>query len=230
MSAIRKLLIVDDDAELCDMLRDYLSQERFSVDLVHDGIAGIDRVQTHSYDLVILDMMLPKAGGIEVLKQIRARERTPIIFLTAKGDSADRIVGLELGADDYVPKPFEPRELLARIYAVLRRGQPSESNEVRSGNIRLTPGNRGAWVGTKTMSLTSVEYDLLLAFCRKPGHVISREILAKQIGRQLLPFDRTIDMHVVNLRRKLSEADASSPQILTIRGSGYLIEHGEGGP
>ena len=225
-----RLLLVDDDRELCGMLAEYLESENFEIDQVYDGLDALSRIKTGRYDLVILDMMLPGLGGLEVLLQVRKSHSTPIIFLTARGDASDRIIGLELGADDYLAKPFEPRELLARINAVSRRGvQQAVEHDYRVDDIVLRPSNRSVFVSDQALSLTSVEYDLLLGLVKSAGRVVSRVDLAEQIGRQLLPFDRTIDMHIVNLRKKLGDTDSKDPRILTVRGNGYMLAV-KGGP
>jgi DNA-binding response OmpR family regulator len=192
---------------------------------VHNGIDGLEVASNGSYSLVILDVMLPRMGGIDVLKQLRARSSVPVLMLTARGDDIDRIIGLEVGADDYLPKPFNPRELVARIKAILRR-----MDERRTGLERFTAGDilidtslREAYVGDRSLQLTTIEFDLLEVLVRNPGRALSREYLTGvALGRKLGAFDRTIDVHISNLRRKLDE-HRGIQRIKTIRGSGYLL-------
>jgi two-component system response regulator CpxR len=224
MSSGKKLVLIDDDVELCVMLSEYLSLEGFHIEAIHTGVAGLDALGSGSFDLAILDVMLPGLGGIEVLRQARTTSSIPIIMLTARGTASDRISGLELGADDYLPKPFDPRELLARINAILRRKTSDHvSTEIRVEDLRLVPGNRSVFVNGEAINLTSIEYDLLLMLVKKAGKAISRDDLATVLGRRLLPFDRTIDMHVVNLRKKLGRFADGNHRILTVRSSGYML-------
>jgi len=218
------LLVVDDDEDLCEMLLEYFVAEGYGIDICRDGRVATDRVRAARYDLVILDVMLPGMGGMDVLREVRRHSNVPVVMLTARGERSDRIVGLELGADDYLPKPFDPRELLARIRAVLRRyAPPSDTEDVRFGALRLVPTRRAGYLGDSLLNLTTLEYDLLLALVRKGGQVVTREELAEAAGRRLLSFDRSIDMHLVNIRRKLSAVDGSGERIATVRGSGYML-------
>ena len=220
----KKLVLIDDDVELCIMLCEYLSLEGFQVEAVHNGATGLDSLRSGAYDLAILDVMLPGLGGYEVLRQVRISNSIPIIMLTARGAASDRISGLELGADDYLPKPFDPRELLARINAILRRTTSEHvSAEIRVGDLLLLLGNRSVFVNGEAITLTSIEYDLLVMLAKQPGKSISRDDLAAVLGRRLLPFDRTIDMHVVNLRKKIGRLSDGSQRILTVRSSGYML-------
>jgi two-component system, OmpR family, response regulator CpxR len=224
-----RLLIIDDDVELCDLLSKYLRKDGFESECVHLGRAGIERVASHPYALVILDVMLPDLNGFDVLKAIRQQRPTPVLMLTARGDEIDRIVGLELGADDYLPKPFNPRELLARIHAILRRigpggTEPSDRKPAISiDDITLDPGARTVHRGGQTVALTSTEFDLLEALMRRAGQEAPREELSRAVfGRPLLPDDRSIDMHVSSIRRKLGPGPRGYERIKTLRGTGYI--------
>ena len=220
----RRLLIIDDDAELCELLAEYLQPEGFQVDAVHTGTEAVEKALTGNYALLVLDVMLPGLRGFDVLQKIRAASRIPVIMLTARGEDVDRILGLEIGADDYLPKPFNPRELAARIQAVLRRtdevktrGAASAGEElVRVGDLELSPASRVVRRNDHEVDLTAVEFDLLKLFLSSPGVILEREYLAHSVlGRNLTPFDRSIDVHVSNLRRKLgwapTAANASKP-------------------
>jgi len=215
-----RLLIVDDDVELCSLLKEFLERENFEVDYVHNGQAAIEAVERGGYDLTILDVMLPGLDGFEILKRLRAISRVPVIMLTARGEDVDRIVGLELGADDYLPKPFNPRELVARVKAILRR------TEARTGRVRvevngiaLDPGTREVTCDGSPVELTTLEFDILEQLMRNAGRVVSRDSLMESLyNRKATPFDRSIDMHVSHLRRKL---EGGKPVIKTIRGVGY---------
>lgn len=221
-----RILVVDDDAELCELVAEYLIPEGFQVDSVYDGVQGLDRSLSGEYSLVILDVMLPGIQGFEVLRQIRAKSRLPIIMLTARGEDVDRIVGLEIGADDYLPKPFNPRELVARIQAVLRRsmqGSPPISDRIVLGDVELEVRARTVRRGNHEIDLTALEFDILAAFLRKPGQVITREELVKTVlGRDLVPLDRSIDVHISNLRKKLGPSPDGSNRIRNVRTVGYI--------
>jgi two-component system response regulator CpxR len=221
-----RILVVDDDAELCELVAEYLIPEGFQVDSVYDGVQGVDRSLSGEYSLVILDVMLPGIQGFEVLRQIRAKSRLPIIMLTARGEDVDRIVGLEIGADDYLPKPFNPRELVARIQAVLRRsmqGSPPISDRIVLGDVELEVRARTVRRGNHEIDLTALEFDILAAFLRKPGQVITREELVKTVlGRDLVPLDRSIDVHISNLRKKLGPSPDGSNRIRNVRTVGYI--------
>src|ERR1700740_1158588 len=229
--ADKRILVVDDDVELCELLAEYLKPEGFQVQSVHNGDEAGERAQTGEFALIILDVMLPGAKGYEVLRRIRRQSFTPVIMLTARGEEVDRILGLELGADDYVAKPFNPRELLARIQAVLRRWLPASHDvnlaapdHIVCGDVELDQGGRAVRCGNREVELTSVEFDLLGSFLKSPGKVIAREELGKTVlGRELSPFDRSIDVHVSNLRRELGAAHDGSDRIKAIRGVGYLF-------
>ena len=226
MSSSKRLLIVDDDLDLCEMLGVYLAADGFLVEAVHNGRRAEECVATGRFNLMVLDIMLPGMSGKEVLKSLRPKSDIPVIMLTARGDPSDRIVGLELGADDYLTKPFEPAELVARINAVLRRiepARPSVITEFLLGDLRLSLGNRLASISGAAQMLTSVEFNMLVILARKPGEVVSREELGEALGRPLLPFERSIDMHVLNLRKKLGSTNRGNQRILTIRGAGYML-------
>jgi DNA-binding response OmpR family regulator len=220
---------VDDDVELCQLVAEYLKREGFVADLVHDGPRGLEAALAGDHQAIVLDVMLPGLDGFEVLRRIRERKRTPVLMLTARGDHVDRIVGLELGADDYVPKPFDPRELVARIRAVLRRagaqtGPAPETGRLAAGGITLDRDAREAWFAHRRLDLTTVEFDLLLALALAAGRVVSREELSRAaLGREYSPLDRSVDMHVSNLRRKLDPDSAENTPIKTVRSAGYLL-------
>jgi DNA-binding response OmpR family regulator len=222
---MNSLLIVDDDVELCSLLIERLAEDGFDLSAVHNGIDGLELASNGSYSLVILDVMLPRMGGIDVLKQLRARSSVPVLMLTARGDDIDRIIGLEVGADDYLPKPFNPRELVARIKAVLRRMDERRTGleKFTAGDILIDTSLREAYVAERSLQLTTIEFALLEVLVRNPGRALSREYLTDiALGRRLGAFDRTIDVHISNLRRKLDE-HRGIQRIKTIRGSGYLL-------
>ena len=224
------LLIVDDDRELCEVLKRYLEAEDFRVSFVHTGDAGTKAAIAGSFELIVLDVMLPDKKGFNVLKDIRQRARTPVLMLTAKGEEFDRILGLELGADDYVPKPFNPRELAARISAILRRSgwQSDEKNgirppKIRFGDLELDLGARIVSKGGGPLNITSAEFELLHMFFEFPGQVLTRDKLVERVlDRKFSPFDRSIDFHITNLRRKLGPQPDGSERIRSVRGTGYL--------
>ena len=218
-----RVLIVDDDVELCRLLGERLSTEGFALEAVHDGLRGLERVLSREHAFVILDLMLPGMGGLDVLRRVRAQSPVPVLILTARGEDVDRILGLEIGADDYLPKPFNPRELIARIRAILRRTSPERAASLTVSGIRLDPAAREAWIDGKQLDLTSVEFTLLETLLRDAGHVVTREALTETVlGRTLGPFDRVIDVHISNLRKKLGVAHTDD-RIKAIRGSGYLF-------
>jgi DNA-binding response OmpR family regulator len=220
-----RVLIVDDDIELCRLLSERLSTEGFTLEAVHDGVRGLERVLSREHAFVILDLMLPGMGGLDVLRHLRAQSPVPVLILTARGEDVDRILGLENGADDYLPKPFNPRELIARIRAILRRTAraPERTASLTVGDLRLDPAAREVSVDGIQLDLTSVEFTLLETLLREAGHVVTRESLTETVlGRALGPFDRVIDVHISNLRKKLSVAHADD-RIKAVRGSGYLF-------
>ena len=221
-----RVLLIDDDVELCELLTTFLADEDFAVDAVHSGAAGVARALGGAYALVLLDLMLPSMNGFEVLRQIRARSPLPVLMLTAKGEALDRILGLEIGADDYLAKPFNPQELAARMRAVLRRGaaqtQPRRAAVV-VGDLELQAAARVVRRGSDVVELTSVEFDLLDALLSEAGQAVSRESLVRKVlGRDFSPFDRSIDTHVYHLRRKLGPLPDGGERIVGIRGVGYL--------
>ncbi len=224
-----RVLLVDDDRELCQMLTEYLSTERFEVTSVHDGGEALRALRDGDFDVLILDVMLPTVGGFDVLRELGAAYAIPILMLTARGDDVDRIVGLELGADDYLGKPFNPRELVARLRAILRRvggraGRAGAAEGIEVGQISLNTGMHQARVGEQVVPLTGAEFRVLELLMRASGQVISREALTEQaLGRKLVPYDRSIDTHISNLRRKLDLDRTRNPEIKNVRGSGYML-------
>ncbi|MEA2262434.1 MAG: two-component system, OmpR family, response regulator CpxR [Acidobacteriaceae bacterium] len=225
-----RLLVVDDDRDLCHLVTQYLEPEGFTLSVVHTGGEGIRIAVEGNHELIVLDVMLPDKKGFDVLREIRNRVRTPVLMLTAKGDEFDRILGLELGADDYLPKPFSPRELIARISAILRRsGWQSESNSASrppvmcSADIELDLAGRTVSKAGEPLRLTSAEFDLLRAFFEAPGQVLTREALVQNVlDRKFSPFDRSVDLHISNLRRKLGPQSDGTERIRSVRGIGYL--------
>ena len=223
-----QVLLIDDDIELCALHQEILQSEGFDVALAYDGESGVEAMAGSPPDIVVLDVMMPGMGGVEALRQIRRSSSVPILMLTARGDDVDRIVGLELGADDYVTKPCTPRELVARLRAILRRvtdrGGPETASALRTGALVVEPAARRAdWRG-QTLDLTSTEFNLLEQLVRHAGRVVSKEELSERaLGRKLTRYDRSIDVHLSHLRAKLGElADGRSP-IQTIRGLGYQL-------
>jgi DNA-binding response OmpR family regulator len=220
------VLLIDDDTELTKLLEEYLEEEQFQLDTAHDGVTGLQKALNNPYAVVVLDVMLPGMSGLDVLKQLRQKTAVPVLMLTARGSELDRILGLELGADDYLPKPFNPRELVARLRAILRRtttGAAASGKPIRLADVELHPESRSVTCGGKGVTLTGAEFDLLHEFLRNPGKIISREDLTKAaLGRPMSPMDRSIDVHVSNLRRKLGSYDGNHERIKAIRGSGYV--------
>ncbi|WP_394179891.1 response regulator [Marinomonas posidonica] len=222
------ILIIDDDVELSDLLKEVLSFENFQISTAYDGLAGL-ATMSESVDLVLLDVMMPKLNGFDTLKQLREKWSVPVLMLTAKGDEIDRVVGLELGADDYLPKPFSERELLARIRAILRRTQVVPDVEktqdgVLFHDLKLFPGRLEAYCDEQLLDLTSTEFALLHYFVQHPGKVLTKEDLSLEVlGKRLAAFDRAVDMHVSNLRKKLPDWDNGKARIKTLRGRGYLL-------
>lgn len=224
-----KVLLVDDDVELSSMLREYIEQEGFEADAVNDGEAGVAAALSGGYAIVVLDVMMPRFGGIEALRRIRAQSRIPVLMLTAKGDDVDRIIGLELGADDYVPKPCTPRELVARLRAILRRTQDVVPADTAGGPLlvgallMLPQMRRAQWHG-HPLELTSTEYNLLEVLARNAGRVVSKVELSEQgLGRPLARFDRSIDVHLSSIRHKLGWRPDGRSWIETVRGLGYQM-------
>ena len=230
----KRVLLVDDDEKLRRLLKEYLEGYEFHVFTLADGEAVLNSIRKESPEIVILDIMLPKKDGLEVLKEIRAVSRVPVIMLTAKGEEADRVVGLELGADDYLPKPFSPRELLARMKAVLRRLEPgvkpttgeSEGLRVEAGNLVLDKARQILLMEGKEVPLSSTEYRVLRVLMENPNRVLSRDqIMTLAQGKDFMAFDRSIDVHISKLRAKLESDPRSPKRIKTIWGSGYMFVH-----
>ena len=229
-----RLLMVDDDTKLVALVREYLEPQGFEVEGVHEGPAGLEAVEASQPSLVILDLMLPGLDGLEVCRRLRATSSVPVLMLTARGDETDRIVGLEVGADDYLPKPFNPRELLARIRAILRRVESTPTVAPRStgvvvGDLAIDPGTRRVVLGEVAIDLTTAEFDILLALARHAGRVVSRDRLLEEVhGPGWAAYERSVDVHVSRIRQKL-ETDPRHPQWLkTVRGVGYQLSTGSG--
>src|SRR3984893_1545936 len=228
MARMNHILIVDDDRDLVDLLRQYLEGEGFVVEAAIDYASGLRAALSGNHELVILDVNLPGGSGFELLKKLRAESNLPVVLLTSRGDSVDRIVGLHIGADDYVPKPFEPREVVARIRAVLRRTRPGmekagSDDPVVVGDVTLPPSTRTATLAGELLDLTTVEFDILEVLLRNAGKVVTRDQLAQAaLGRNLAPFDRGVDVHLSKLRNKLGGGQYSQDRIKTVRGSGYI--------
>jgi DNA-binding response OmpR family regulator len=233
MKAVDRILVIDDDVELCSLVGEYLEPEGFQIEAVYDGNRGLERALNGGYGLIVLDVMLPGMNGFDVLRKIRNTSGIPVLLLTARGEDVDRIVGLEIGADDYLPKPFNPRELVARIRAILRRTQGSEKasgagipDALHVGDIDLDPATRTVLHNGQTVDLTSVEFNLLHVLLREAGRVVTRERLVDEVlSRKFSPFDRSIDMHVSKVRKKLGDSDNGTDHIKTVRGVGYIFAH-----
>ena len=226
---VETILLIDDDLEMCSILRGYLARYGFEVVAEHSGDAGLKRAQKDEFALVLLDVMLPGIDGFEVLRRLRATSRISVLLLTARGEDIDRIVGLEMGADDYLPKPFNPRELLARIRAILRRSPASQAEQpaithLEVAGLELDSGDRRAVCNDVDLDLTNVEFDLLRALMEAPGRILTREYLSELVlSRKFTPFDRSLDTHVCRLRRKLDDAAHQGERIKTIRSVGYQL-------
>jgi two-component system response regulator CpxR len=228
---MNRILVIDDDVELCELLTDYLVPEGFDVETVNNSNKGIEQALSGDHDFVVLDIMLPGLNGFEVLRILRKTSNIPVLMLTARGEDVDRIVGLEMGADDYLPKPFNPRELIARIRAIRRRSETGKKEEEQTapperitvGDVDLNTGTRTVRKTGKNVDLTAVEFDLLDMLLRFAGHVVPRkDLVSKVLGRGLDPFDRSIDVHVSSIRKKLGHKVKGMERIKTIRGIGYL--------
>lgn len=230
---MNKILLIDDDEELCELVGEYLSVEGFEVSAVHDGESGLQKALAGGFDLLILDVMLPKLNGFDVLRRLRETSNVPVLMLTARGEDMERIVGLEIGADDYLPKPFNPRELVARLRAILRRVPQSAANRnalsstdserIQVDDVELNFSSRTAKRGSEILQLTALEFDLLAALARESGKVIGKDDLSQKVlGRKLSPFDRSLDMHISNLRKKLGARSDGEDRIKTIRSVGYI--------
>jgi two-component system response regulator CpxR len=220
------ILIIDDDTELTELLTQYLEPEGFNVICVHDGDHGVKKALNINFDAIILDVMLPKLNGFEVLKAIREHSQTPVLMLTARGDDVDRIVGLEIGADDYLPKPCNPRELVARLRAILRRTQkvPVHRPIIEEHNILVDCSKRTVTMGGKFLELTNAEFNILEMLIKSPGQAFSKEELTEYaLGRKYTAYDRSIDVHISNLRNKLGDNPQGEPILKTVRGFGYMF-------
>lgn len=244
MTSASRILLVDDDAELCVLLAEYLTRRGFEVKIEGDGARGLEKAQIGEYALLLLDAMLPSLDGLEVLRRLRANacKTLPVIMLTAHGDETDRIVGLELGADDYLPKPFNPRELLARIRAVLRRANPADESIMmdesiwpaptslrHAGPLEINLDARSVRRNGERVDLTAIEFDLLRVLLEEIGKVVTREDLARNaLARRLLPLDRSLDMHVSKLRHRLWPDGKGMEHLKTVRGVGYILVKDEG--
>jgi DNA-binding response OmpR family regulator len=221
-----KILIIDDDAELVTLLTDYLTLEGFSVTPAHNGLDGLSSLAKEEFDLVVLEVMMPGMSGTEVLQKIRERSQTPVLMLTARGDPVDRILGLELGADDYVPKPCPPRELVARMRAILRRSKNSSQTQtvVTAGPMRIDSAKRRIYINDKEASFTGTEFSLLETLARQAGQPVAKsDIYPRVLGRPMGRYDRSIDVHVSAIRHKLAQACGSAITIESVRGIGYQL-------
>jgi two-component system response regulator CpxR len=222
---MNKILIIDDDEELCELVSEYLSAEDFQVESANDGEIGLNKALSGDYDLAILDVMLPKINGFDVLRQLRERSKMPVLMLTARGDDTERIVGLEIGADDYLPKPFNPRELLARLRAILRRARSDGSSpeKLQVDDLEISTSSRSVRIDGREISVTSVEFDLLRALVKEAGKIVKKDALSEEVlERELSPYDRSLDMHISNLRKKLGPRSDGSDRIKTVRSVGYI--------
>ena len=226
---MNRILLADDDVELGDMLTEYLSAEGFTVDTVHDGKAALSKARDGDYDVVVLDIMMPAKNGLDVLRELRTQSLIPVLMLTARGEDLDSVVGLELGADDYLAKPCNPRVLVARIRAILRRAEAASAGGaehggqiIKFGDVEMHTGSRSVLCGGRTVAMTSTEYSVLELLLREAGHVVSKADLSERaLGRKLALYDRSLDMHVSNLRKKLGPLGGGEERIKTVRGVGY---------
>lgn len=222
-----RVLLIDDDRRLQELITSYLGSNGVTVTSASDGAQGLTALDAGAFDAVLLDIMMPGMDGLEVVKRIRQKSRIPVLMLTAKGDETDRVVGLELGADDYIPKPFGPRELLARLRAVLRRASPdavSEKLALNGGHITVDVSSREVRVGDAAVELTGIEFDILVALVRRAGRVVPRDALLSEAGRSdVVVGERTVDVHISHLRQKLGD-DSRTPRLIkTVRGVGYVL-------
>jgi two-component system response regulator CpxR len=221
-----KILLIDDDHQLGSMLSDYFVADRLELGISTSGEEGLKKFAAEHFDLLILDIMLPGLSGLEVLQRVRRESDVPVIMLTARGDDVDRIIGLEFGADDYLPKPFNPRELVARIKAILRRAQGNGGDAARLelGGIKLDLRTHRVTVGGNDVRITGTEFEILRCLLETPGKVVSKEQLSERaLGRRLMPYDRSIDTHISNLRGKLERSGNRQATIQNQRGVGYLL-------
>ncbi|SDJ90179.1 two component transcriptional regulator, winged helix family [Ferrimonas sediminum] len=221
-----KILLVEDDLDLCELLTELLQMEGFELTSSQNGREGLELALKQEFDLLLLDVMLPEMNGFEVLKSLRQHSQLPVLMLTARGDDIDRVVGLEIGADDYLPKPFNDRELVARIKAILRRTHDKadpQTDQISAGDLTLFPGRQEVWHQQESITLTSTEFSLLHALLSQAGQIVSKEELSVSVlNKKLMPFDRSLDMHLSNLRRKLPERTDGRPRVKTVRGKGYI--------
>ncbi|MEZ9196723.1 response regulator [Shewanella sp. 10N.286.54.B9] len=222
-----RILLIDDDLGLSELLAQLLELEGFDLTLAHDGQAGLDLAVEQSFDLILLDVMLPKLNGFEVLRALRTKKQTPVLMLTARGDEIDRVVGLEIGADDYLPKPFNDRELVARIRAIIRRTNVKADDKTTAvqsfGDLNLDPARQEVHCQEQLIVLTGTEFSLLYELVQNAGELASKETLSEKVlGKKLMPFDRSLDMHLSNLRKKMPERIDGRPRVKTIRGKGYI--------
>ena len=225
ISKSESILVIDDDVEFCKLVTRFLTQEGFAIESVNAGSPGAEQALSGNHSLVVLDVMMPGVNGFEVLRRIRAQSHIPVLMLTAKGDALDRVLGLEMGADDYLPKPFNPQELAARIRAILRRAKPDTPPRapITVGDVEVDSRARLARRQGETINLTTVEFDLLEVLLRAAGEVVGRDKLTRDVlGREFSPFDRSIDTHVCNLRKKIGLLPDGTERIKGVRGIGYL--------
>lgn len=228
-----KILIIDDDKKLCRLVADYLAPMGYDVDAAHNGSDGLEKIRVNDFDAVILGVMMPRMDGFEVLKRLRTTSDIPVLMLTARGEETDRIVGLEMGADDYLPKTFSSHKLLARLRAVTRRYRATQRRAASQnanerlvfGDLEIDPGARTARLGSKTLNLTPIEYELLARLARSRGRVLTRDQLLDAVaGRSYEVFDRSVDVHISSLRRKLGEDPRNPTYIQTVRAAGYMFK------
>ncbi|MCB1755854.1 MAG: response regulator [Gammaproteobacteria bacterium] len=220
------ILLADDDTVLAELLKDYLSAEGFTVTYAEDGQRASDFASEQDFDLIVLDVMMPKKNGFDTLREIRLHQNTPVLMLTARGDDVDRIVGLEMGADDYLPKPCNPRELVARIRAILRRTSqlPNGNSLLKVGAVELSRADRTVTLDHQPVELTSTEFNILDVLMEEAGQVVEKNDLSlKALGRKLTAYDRSLDMHISNLRKKLGRGEDGGEPIKTVRGVGYMF-------
>jgi len=224
-------LLIDDDIEFCDLLTEYLSGEGFFITVAHDGQSGVEKALESDYDIIILDVMLPKLNGFDALKKIKARTNIPVLMFTAKGEEIDQVIGLEIGADDYLPKPCSPRLLVARLKAILRRSTEQENTATEivtftADNIIIHHDKRFALLDGEPLELTNSEYNILLCLVTNKNKVVTKDELCEQgLKRKIEAFDRSVDMHISHLRNKIGKTTSGLPRIKTIRGIGYLLEN-----
>lgn len=221
----QKILIIEDDGRLAGMVHDYLGEAGFDVAVAGNGTDGLAALNRQLFDAIVLDLMLPDIDGLEICRRVRASGNVPILMLTAKGDPMDRVIGLELGADDYLPKPFEARELLARLRAILRRGADSSpSDKMRFGMLEIDAGTMEARLRDRPCNLTAHQFKLLEAMARSPGRVLSREYLMDHVkGENLEAFDRSIDVHISRIRAEIEDDPKKPRRVITVRGAGYVF-------